>query len=115
MDNKKFGRKLRELRKLKGYTQEAFAELAGIDSKHLSRLENGKYFPAYSTLNMFVRILGVNINELIGAELDEAEINDNPLYLKIIQIVNTACSNDELNCYLDAVKTIYKTLNLAKN
>jgi len=115
MDNKEFGRKLRVLRKSKGYTQEALAELAGIDAKHLSRLENGRYFPAYSTLDALVKILDVNIGELINIEPAETQINDNPIYIKILQILNTADSNEELSCYLDAVKAINKTLNLKKN
>lgn len=42
MNNKNFGKKLRDLRKAKGFTQEVLAEKAEIDEKHLSRIENGK-------------------------------------------------------------------------
>ena len=42
--NGTFGIKLKELRKAKGLTQQALAEKANIDDKHLCRIENGKYF-----------------------------------------------------------------------
>ena len=41
--NSTFGAKLKELRKAKGLTQQALAEKASIDDKHLCRIENGKY------------------------------------------------------------------------
>lgn len=41
----KLGRKIRELRKQRGYTQEKLAELADIDYKYLQRIE-GKTPPA---------------------------------------------------------------------
>ncbi len=47
MNNNNFGKKLRILRKAKGFTQEVLAEKAEIDEKHLSRIEYGKYFPTY--------------------------------------------------------------------
>lgn len=47
--NSTFGARLKELRKAKGLTQQALAEKANIDDKHLCRIENGKYFPTYST------------------------------------------------------------------
>lgn len=40
-----FGRRLKELRKSKGLTQQVLAELAGIDEKHLCRIENGNISP----------------------------------------------------------------------
>ncbi len=41
----KLGRKIKELRKQRGYTQEKLAELADIDYKYLQRIE-GKTPPA---------------------------------------------------------------------
>lgn len=52
MNNIEFGKRLRELRKSRGYTQQILAEKAEINEKHLSRVENGKYFPSYATLKL---------------------------------------------------------------
>ncbi len=109
MNNIEFGKRLRELRKSRGYTQQALAEKAEIDEKHLSRIENGKYFPSYATLNKLLGALGVTLDE-VGIELDQAEVNQNPLYSKALQILNTAKDDDELSCYIEALKAVQKAL-----
>lgn len=114
MDNNKLGLKIRELRKSKGYTQQKLAEIAGIDEKHLCRLENGKFFPKYSTLNNLLIALDANINDFMGIKFEEIEVNTNPIYTKAIRILNEAKNDEELNCYLEAIKIIQKTLKLNK-
>ena len=51
----KLGEKIKELHKSKGFTQEKLAELANIDDKHLSKIENGVHLPTYKTLKKVVR------------------------------------------------------------
>ena len=86
--NNTFGNRLRELRKSKGYTQQILAEKANIDEKHLSRIENGKYFPTYTTLNKILTVLGVSVEEA-GLNLERMKLNGNPLMTKILQVLNT--------------------------
>ncbi len=109
MDNTKFGQRLRDLRKSKGYTQQALAEKAEIDEKHLSRVENGKYFPSFATLNKLLNALGVTIED-VGIALEQSEVKQNHLYSKALQILNSAKNDDELSCYLEAIKVIQKAL-----
>ncbi len=111
MNNNEFGKKLKELRKSKGFTQQALAEKAEIDEKHLSRVENGKYFPSYATLNKLLNALGVTLNE-VGFQLEQAEIHKNPLYSKAVQILNSAKDDNELSCYIDSLKAVQKALKL---
>ena len=106
-----FGKKLKELRKSKGYTQQALAEKAGIDEKHLSRIENGKYFPTYVTLNKLLTALGVSLEEA-GLDLEQIKVNDNPIMAKALQILNTAKDDRELSCYLESLKVTQKALEL---
>lgn len=120
MSNKKsadkdntFGNKLRELRKAKGYTQQALAEKAGIDEKHLSRIENGKYFPTFTTLNKLLNALGATLDE-VGLNLEEIKINTNSLMAKALQILNSAKDDTELKCYLDSLKATQKALEVNK-
>lgn len=108
-----FGKRLKKLRKSKGFTQQALAEKADIDEKHLCRIENGKYFPTYATLNKLLSALGVTIEET-GLELEQLEVNTNPLMVKALQILNSAKNDIELSCYVDALKTTQKTLNIKK-
>lgn len=111
MNNSEFGKRLKELRKSKGYTQQVLAEKADIDEKHLSRVENGKYFPSYATLNKLLTALGVTLEE-VGINLEQAEVHKNPLYSKALQILNSAKDDNELACYLEGLKTIQKVLRL---
>jgi len=41
-----FGRKVRELRKKRNYTQTKLAEMVNVDDKHISCIESGKNFPS---------------------------------------------------------------------
>ena len=109
--NNTFGKRLKELRKSKGYTQQALAEKAGIDEKHLSRVENGKYFPTYTTLNKLLNALGVSLEEA-GLDLEQIKVNDNPIMAKALQILNTAKDDRELSCYLESLKVTQKALEL---
>lgn len=109
--NRTFGNKLKELRKAKGLTQQALAEKANIDDKHLCRIENGKYFPTYSTLNKILNALNLTVEEA-GLNLEQIEINKNPIMIKALQILNSAKNDEELNCYLQGLKVIQSSLNL---
>lgn len=114
MNNNDFGKNLRILRKAKGFTQEVLAEKAEIDEKHLSRIENGKYFPTYSTLSRLLKALDTSIEE-VGLELEKVEKNSNHLYSKAMQILNSASSDFELNCYLESLKLTQKVINYNRN
>ena len=51
--------------------------------------------------------LGVTLDE-VRIEVDQAEVHQNPLYLKALQILNTAKDDAELSCYIDALKIVQK-------
>ena len=111
MNNNNFGKKIKELRKSKGYTQQTLAEKAGIDEKHLCRIETGKFFPSYSTLNKILSALNLTIQD-VGLNLENTSSEINPIRSKILQIINSAKNDKELNCYLEAVKTVHKIFKL---
>lgn len=56
---KLLGKRIKELRKNKGITQEALSEKAGIDSKHLSRIECGVNFLSLDLLSKIATILEI--------------------------------------------------------
>jgi hypothetical protein len=53
--------------------------------------------------------LGGTIDE-VRIELDQAEVHQNPLYLKALQILHTAKDDAELSCYIEALKIVQKAL-----
>jgi len=60
------GKKIRELRNKRGFTQEEFSELAGIDYKYFQRIE-GKNPPALKidTIEKFAKVLKVAPSKLL--------------------------------------------------
>lgn len=64
--NNIFAKKLRELRKSKGLTQEKLAEVSDIDYKYLQKLEsNNPSSPTLSVLEKLSRGLGITLTEFI--------------------------------------------------
>lgn len=53
------GRRLRALRRARGWTQMQLAERCGIDNKTISRAENGRYAISIDQVARFARALDV--------------------------------------------------------
>ena len=49
-----FGRHLKSLRKNCGFTQEQLSEKIGINQRQLTRIETGKSFPSFETLDAII-------------------------------------------------------------
>jgi transcriptional regulator with XRE-family HTH domain len=59
------GKRVRELRKERGYSQEKLAERAGIHENHVRRIEGGTANPSYVVLVKLAKALGVEAGELV--------------------------------------------------
>ena len=108
-----FGKKLQQIRKAKGLTQEKLAELAGVHEKHISKLELGTYKPSFDTLNKVLTALDLKIDE-VGLNLEKVSVNDNPFYIKSVQILNNA-TEQELEFYYSLLKAGQKGIELFKD
>ena len=90
MDIKKnVGKRIREYRKSKSYTQDELAEIVGIDTVSLSKIETGRNYPSSENLMKLAEALDVEVYEFF-----------------IQDMVKT---NDEL------LDDIYKEINKMKN
>ena len=87
------GKKVKRLRKMRGYTQEKFAEMIGIDPKNVSRIENGNNYPSADTLTAIAKALNVDIYELFVFKEDVP-------YEKMRQEILKAMENDKTVLYL---------------
>ena len=58
------GKRIREIRKSQNLTQEALAELIGVESPSISNIENGKYYPTNENLQKIAEVLKVKPYEL---------------------------------------------------
>ena len=70
------GKKVKRLRKMRGYTQEKFAELIDITPRNLNRIESGENFVTAETLDKILTTLNVSADILFSYEhlKDEKEI-----------------------------------------
>lgn len=68
------GRRLREMRKLRGLSIRSLAEMSGLNFNTLSLIENEKTSPSVSTLQQLARALGVPITTFFEIESLQKEI-----------------------------------------
>ena len=109
-NNNTFGKRLQQIKKQKGLTQEKLAELAGVHEKDISKLELITYKPSFDTLNKLVTALGLNVDD-VRFNLENVSANDNPFYIKSVQILNSA-TEQELEFYYSLIKAGQKGLEL---
>jgi transcriptional regulator with XRE-family HTH domain len=63
---KRFGARLRQLRKAKKLSQEALALEAGLDRSYVGSIERGKSNVALINIHRIAAALGVEVGELFG-------------------------------------------------
>lgn len=68
-DSKEIGNKIKNLRKISGYTQEEIAEKLDIgDRIKISRIENGKQSMTANEMIKFCKLLNISLDSLINIE-----------------------------------------------
>ncbi len=86
------GQKIKKLRKLKGYSQEVFAEKIGIATNSLSSIETGNSFMTSNTLDKITQELEISLNELF--DFDDCKSNKD-MYTFIIHKLDYLKNNEE--------------------
>lgn len=71
------------------------------------------YFPTYNTLNKILTALDLNIED-VGLELNSLKTNDSPFYIKALQILNDAKSEQELEYYYGILRQAQKGIDILK-
>jgi len=66
VDPMKFGKRLREIRKERGETQDEFSALIGTTKQVLSRYESGQRIPKISQAEKYAKALNVSVDYLLG-------------------------------------------------
>ncbi len=93
------GKRIKELREKRGYTQQQLAEKAGIDQRNLSKIECGITFPSKS-LGDLARCLQVSLPQMF--EFEHLSISDAEKKVLLKNII------DELNS--EELKLVYKII-----
>ncbi len=63
---KSFGRRVAEVRKSRGFTQQQLAEMTGMSVVAIAYIETGKRWARLGTLNKLAKHLKVNIGDLFN-------------------------------------------------
>ena len=63
---KRFGDRVRELRKSEGYSQESFADECGLDRTYMGGIERGERNVALRNIGKIAEALGISIAELMS-------------------------------------------------
>lgn len=64
----RFGKRIKELRKSLGLTQEQVAEIIGMETPNISKMENGLHFPLPDNIERLALAFGVKVSELFEFE-----------------------------------------------
>ena len=89
------GKRIKELRKTKGYTQEKLSEAIGVDSKHLSRVECGINFPSLDLLSKISKVLDVEPSMLFQT----AYLKDRKTLLNEIRAILTNQTDEKIRLF----------------
>lgn len=100
MDNKKLlGKRIKEIRKFKGLTQEQLSEMIELETSSLSGIESGRFYPSLHVLEKIASALDVelvdffkftsvnipeNLDEEIAKIVEKQDKNSKKLIYKIL-------------------------------
>ncbi|WP_138419718.1 helix-turn-helix domain-containing protein [Aquibacillus sediminis] len=96
------GNKVRNLRQLKGFTQEELAEKSGLQSTYIGGVERGERNISLETLEKILTGLNVKVTEFF--QFDETDIEDEPAKEYLIDGYKTLL----INRTEEEIKTIHK-------
>lgn len=86
LDKETIGKKIRQIRKEKGFSQEELSEKIDISPRHMCTIENGNSFPSIETFIKIAEILDININDFFNLNVEN---NDN-LRAEIYSLIQTS-------------------------
>ncbi len=105
MDIKKnVGKRIREYRKSKSYTQDELAEIVGIDTVSLSKIETGRNYPSSENLMKLAEALDVEVYEFFIQDM--VKTNDELLDDIYKEINKMKTDSKKLHTLLVSAKTL---------
>jgi transcriptional regulator with XRE-family HTH domain len=109
-----FARRMKEIRKEKGWKQVDLADKAGIDKNMISYYENEKYVPSADALIKIAEALDISIDYLLIEEIQKRPLwqdmdKVDPEILELLRGFNTFTETEK-----ESIKNIIKSL-ITKN
>lgn len=104
---KKFGKKVKDIRKAKGYTQEQLAENIHINTRQMARIEAGESFVTSETIYSLCNFLKISPKLLFDFSLDNKDVEN----LTIENITKKILKFSENSEKLDFIDLAIEALN----
>lgn len=98
---KDIGRRIRERRNRRGWTQETLAEASGVEPSNISHIERGATKLSLPTLVKIANALEATTDELMCGSL----VKSGPIYCAEISALLSDCTDDELRAVAQIVRT----------
>lgn len=104
------GERIRYFRLVKGFSQEALALEANINTAFVGHLERGLKSPTVNTLEKIVKALGITLEELFSEKITETDKDDQvkALALAKIDYALKGLSNQDIQQLSDIVLEIVR-------
>lgn len=106
LNYKLIGKRIKELRKRKGLSQEKLAEMCNVSVPHISRIESGNKHPSLECLVKLGNVLGGTVNTFLYGNQKNDLIEYQSELTKIVE----DCNNYEKQVILDIVVTAKKSM-----
>lgn len=103
------GKRLRAIRKKRGFTQERLAEMAGISPQHCSGIETGAAKVSLPALIQLCNALDTTPNEVL---LDSVPAAAKPGLMKEVEVVFADATADEIYLMLAQAKSIKEAVRV---
>ena len=108
MDNKKLlGKRIKQIRNTRGYTQEQLSELINIETSSLSGIESGRFFPSLHVLNKIASVTNTELIEFFKFTTVDIPENIDEEIAKIVSQQNR--TNKEL--IYKVIKTLFLNID----
>ncbi len=111
MDNQKFGKFIKELRKKSNMTQKELGEKLNVTDKAVSKWERGLSFPDITIINSLAETFGITSSEILNAELGKKEEIDieKAIQEPVESVEETVIKNIEKEKVNEALKDLTST------
>ena len=111
IDYADIGRRIRQKRQEKGYTQERLSELIGVGASHMSHMESGKTIPSMEVFINLCNVLECSADELLCREIKYAK----PLMDQWLHTLLEDCDDTETKILTDILTASKATLRKNKH
>ena len=110
IDYTDIGRRIKQKRQEKGYTQEKLSEMIGVGASHMSHMESGKTIPSMEVFINLCNVLECSADELLCREIKFAE----PLMDQWLHTLLEDCDDTETKILTDILTATKATLRKNK-